>query len=595
MQVAFNPTQTRVVFLTETAREAKFLAEKFPGLDYPTEQGHRTAPAVLPIVYNLVQRLKTKLKVTVGPMVQAWLDQPFSLAKLPAEFTFHTKPLEFQEIALRYLYTLGSAGLLLDPGMGKSKVTLDYIWLMQFRKAIIVCPFALQSVWIDEIETHRPELKGYILESTDWEAQKDQIAAASVVIMNYRKATLLKHWIIAEKFDFIHLDEFLIKDPTTDQSLTMAALSQRIPYRCGGSGTLINNSSLDVFSPIRYLQPSLVGRHFRTFRERYAIEVERKKKEETDPVRKAIVGYRDTPEVRSILESCCIVMTKDKWLKLPEKRFHEIEVSMGPDQRKAYYDLLQNYYAAVADKEITVDNALVMMSKLFQISQGFLYTYKDDEAFAFNALFAGDKKEKKPKRKVSDREVTFFEYQPKMVALEKLLTETIPSRKSIIWFNLSAELTLIEGVLQKLNANYLVIKGGEPDTGGKVKQFNRTPDITYLVCQAKSVNYGITVLGRKEESLDEEERQAFPGIDPSVYTEVFCSRGFSQEVLLQQFDRIHRIGQTKNCDYYFLSVNSTVERRIREALEDKRAVRESILVDTAKSLLSQLEESNLEL
>jgi len=591
MLISFNPGKDRVFFLAQNKPENSFL-DKFPGLDYPTQQGAKSCPAILPVAYNLVERIKRKVRnVAVNPDVQAWLDSPFKLRELPKDFSFYTSPLDFQEIALRYLYTLGSAGLLLDPGMGKSKVVLDYIALQKFKKSIIVCPCPLLFVWEQEIATHRPDLRGYVLKSTDWASEIEEINKAQVLIVNYRKAVILKHRILESKFDFIHLDEFLIKDPSSEQSLTMAVLAQRIPYRCGGSGTLVNNSPLDIYSPIRFLQPSLVGRYFKFFRERYAVEKEAKRVKDTDAVRKVIVGYRDVPETRSILNSCSIIMSKDQWLKLPQKVFHEIEVSMGEEQRKAYYDLLSNYYAAILDKEITVDNALVMMSKLFQISQGFIYTYKDDVGFAFNSLFAGDKKEKKPKRKISDREVTFFVEQPKVEALRKLLTGEVSGRKAIIWFNLSAELTLIEGLLKELGSKYLTIQGGDKDVGGKVRAFNSTPDISYLVCQAKSVNYGITVLGRSEESLDEEEREAFPGIDPSVYTEIFYSRSFSMEVLLQQFDRIHRIGQTHDCHYYFLSTNSPVEKRIKLALETKGAIRDTMLVDTAREMLASLLDS----
>lgn len=588
MKVTFTEKRDQVVFLSENTADTKKL-DKFPGFE---RRGlYYVAPAVLPVVYNLISRWQKQHQISLTPEISEWVKSPFKLKALPESFKFHTSPVVFQEIALRYLYTLGSAGLLLDPGMGKSKVVLDYIFLAKFPKSLLVCPSPLLFVWEDEAAKHRPELVPYVVRTTDWGVEGPLIKAAAVVVINYNKAVIFKHRLAEVGFNFIHVDEFLIKDPSTERTKSLTWLARHIPYRCGGSGTLINNSPLDVFSPVRYLQPALVGGDFTSFKTRYAVEREVPKKEESQSVRKAIVAFRDQPEIRSILDSCCIVMTKEEWLKLPAKHYHEIEVSLEGDQKQTYYDLMKNYYAQVQDVEVEADNALVMMSKLFQIAQGFLYSYPEKPRDVMADLFgepSGSDKPEKVKRKLSERRVTFFESQPKVKALERLLTGELAKTKAIIWFNLGGELTLIKELLDRLGGEYLVIKGGDNEIGNKVRTFNSNPGISWLVCQAKAVNYGITVLGRKEEDLDDEEREAFPGVDPSVSTEVFFSRNFSQETYLQQQDRVHRLGQTRECHYYLLMTNSPVERKVKTALEDKLIIRRSMLVDAAREMLQEV-------
>ena len=107
------------------------------------------------------------------------------------------------------------------------------------------------------------------------------------------------------------------------------------------------------------------------------------------------------------------------------------------------------------------------------------------------------------------------------------------------------------------------------------------------MCQAKSVNYGITVLGTNEEKLETSDYEVAPGITPEVFTEIFYSLNFSLEVYLQQQDRIHRLGQEHECEYYRLITDSPIEKRIVGAIEDKLELKYEMLVDVAKSLVKE--------
>jgi SNF2 family DNA or RNA helicase len=483
-------------------------------------------------------------------------------------------------------------------------VTLDYIHLKRFSKTLLVCPKALLFVWEDEILTHRPELSFYVVKTTDWEKERAGIEAAQVVIVNYTKAVTLKGFFKRAGFEFIHVDEALIKDPGTARTKALTELSGAIPYRCLGSGTLVNNTVLDVFAPVRFLHPSLVGGSYHSFEKTYAV-IQETKKDENGKSKRFVAGYRNKDEVRSILDSCCIVMSKDKWLSLPKKQFHDILVPMQGSQKSTYDDLRSNYICKIpgTDTYLEVDNPLVMMAKLFQISSGFIYTTPQPEEMGIFEGVEGRPKDGEgeegsgsgtPPSKKLKRETYFFKENPKAQALKKLLIEKVVNKRAIVWYNMSAELTILEKVFSELGITYEVIKGGEKKTGEKVRHFNRNKQLQLLVCQAKSVNYGITVLGHKAASEDLE------GVDPScvvpelesqVYTQIFYSLNFSLEVYLQQQDRVHRIGQDHACDYYRLFTTSAVERKLRSALDDKMGIRMDMLVDIATKLRAIQDES----
>lgn len=590
MQIRFNQNKTRVLFINDGGiSEYKNMME-FPA--FLREGPYFYVPAKWAVVNNVIARLSKsrqfKNRLKVDKDVYEFYNTVPKLKEIPESFKYHTLPMDFQEIALRYLYTVESAGLLLDPGMGKSKVVLDYIYLMKFVKAIVVCPKPLLFVWEDEIKIHRPELNYYTVKTTDWEFEKQGIEKSQVTIINYNKAVTFCTELSKMGFQFIHLDEFLIKDPKTDRTKSLTKLSKSIPYRAGGSGTLINNSILDVYCPVRYLEPSLVGENFSHFMNKFTVQKVLTKQEGAST--KAVVAYRGMDEARAILESCSIVMTKEQWLRnMPEKKFHDIYVTPSEEQKAVYDSLLRNYIAEFKGEFIEIDNALVMLSKLYQVSNGFIYKtdkpeidFKPNDALAANDLddlLQDDIRKRRPKRTK-----LFFDQQPKIEALKNIIKIKIPNRKAIIWFNMEAELDLIKALLETESKTFLIIKGGENKIGEKVREFNANPAIQYLVCQAKSVNYGITVLGVSEDKLEESEYEPFPGVNPEVHTEIFYSINFSLEVYLQQQDRIHRLGQKHQCDYYRIFSNTSVEHQIRHAITEKMTIRKDMLIDIAEKI-----------
>ena len=546
---------------------------------------------------NLYSRLFRKFgkKLKVSPEVSELLAGDIPIAKLPESFKFHTTPEKAQEIALRFAYTFKNIGLLLEPGMGKTKVALDYMFLENFKDPIVVCPKPLRFVWADEAATHRPELRPYIVATTDFDKELKQYreSGCNVVVVNYNKAVTLSKRLAELNPEAIIVDEGLIKDPTTERTEALTWLSKlsSVRGRVVMSGTLINNSPADMFAPTRFLEPSLVGNSFWNFNKEYAHYVESR----GENARKILVAYKRIPEIRSILEATSIVMRKSEWLNLPEKVFHDVEVDMGDSQREMYYDLLQNFVCTLpSGVTVSTDSILTTLIKLVQISNGFVYLPAENEDLSFNIdwddMFssegAGNKKLKvtgKGSRSKKAREVYYFEEQPKLDALVKLLREDLVKERAVVWYNMTGERTLIETRLQQEGIEYLCIFGGDKEIPQKIRAFNTNPRYKLLLCQAKSINYGVTILGTKVEENDEDvEEEAVPALNPEVFNEIFYSLNFSLEVYLQQQDRIHRIGQRNTCHYWRLIAKSPIEDRVVKALDSKLSCNQEMLVDTFK-------------
>lgn len=563
--------KNKVLFHPETMGDLETLG-KFPGLE--KREGHYWCPQKGPVlrnVYTRLQKFAPQLQLKLGQGVRE-LFEVRGLYDLPEAFKFKTTPLKHQLIALRFLHTNQGGGLLLDPGLGKTKVCLDFAFLEGFKKVLVVCPKALMFVWEAETKTHRPELTTHLFETTDLE-QFAEARKKVLWVVNYRKACLLKEELEKEKFDAIFVDEGLIKDPTSDQTNTLTDLARDIPVRVVMSGTLVNNTEADLFAPIRFMEPALLGQSFPKFRDTYMNTWMPDKKREH---LKVTVGAKDQELLRAVLRACSLVMRKEEWLDLPPKEFVHVPVKPSTEQVVTYFDLLKNYVAQVGGNFVEVDNPLSMLAKLSQIGNGFLY---DSPSQGLDDLFLTTKK---PKRSPKDRKTYFFPEQPKIEALKKLYLESLTNKKFVLWYSMEAERVLLEAALKDLGVSFETVAGGEKRVREKVGKFNES-ELQCLLCQARTLNYGVTLLGDQ----DEEVEGFVEYLDLSVHTMVFYSLGYSLEIFLQQQDRIHRIGQKRKCTYYILFCDLPVEHKLVKALEDKQVLRNFVLEDWLHELSEQ--------
>lgn len=556
------PAKNLVEFFPVTMEDITVLST-FPG--FIKNNGRYYCANKTPVVRNLIKRLRIR-KPSLTIEVPEELTEVKKLLEIPEKFKFHTKPLDLQIIALKFLYTNQGGGLLMDPGLGKTKVALDFILLSKFGKVVVICPKPLCFVWEEQIQQHRPELTYYTFQSTDWGEELMNAAGKNVWIINYRKAAILHSYLMKENFEAMFIDEGLVKDPTSDQTQAITNISKTVPIKVIMSGTLVNNSEIDVFAPVRILEPTLVGSSFATFRDAY---METWQPYKNDPIKKHIkimAGAKYPGLCKDILNTCSIVMRKETWLKnLPDKTFHYLEVPIPKETKDRYFEFLQNYVTCLDGEFIEADNPLSASVKLSQFGSGFVY-YEDVGSYD---LFLGAPK--KPPRALQ-RHTYFFKEQPKIDKLRELLEGVLKTKKFILWYTMDAERVLIEQLLKELKIKFITVAGGEKDIGGKVGQFNKT-SVQVLLAQARTLNYGVTTLGDQEDSLE------FQYIESSIYTQVFYSVTFSLEVFLQQQDRIHRIGQQHACSYYILVADLPTDQRIIEALYNKTDLRNSMLED----------------
>ncbi len=176
--------------------------------------------------------------------------------------------------------TSPGAALLMEMGCGKTLTTIGIIGALsaarKIRRVLVAAPLSIVTVWRDELERFAAfDYGAHILSGSI--AQKAQLLQTlsgdtlQIVIVNYESAWRLEEQLLAFDADLIVADEgHKLKTHNTKQSKAMHRLGAKARYRLLLTGTIITNKAIDVFSQYKFLNPSIFGPSFYTFRNRYS-------------------------------------------------------------------------------------------------------------------------------------------------------------------------------------------------------------------------------------------------------------------------------------------------------------------------------------
>ncbi|RKJ39243.1 hypothetical protein D7X94_12990 [Acutalibacter sp. 1XD8-33] len=117
----------------------------------------------------------------------------------------------------------------------------------------------------------------------------------------------------------------------------MHRLGDQARYKLILSGTPVQNDAMDIFSQYRFLDPTIFGQNYYTFRSRYAVMGGFNKKQ--------VVGYRDMDELIRKEHSIAYRVTKEEAVDLPEQTFENRIVTLGKKERGIYNQLKRDSVA----------------------------------------------------------------------------------------------------------------------------------------------------------------------------------------------------------------------------------------------------------
>lgn len=389
-------------------------------------------------------------------------------------------------------------------------------------KTLILCPKALiLGAWAEDIEKFT---------SMTWQnlrVERDPVPGRDLYLLNYdylsRQEFLEK--LLKERFDILVLDEATkAKSHEGKRAANICELADSIPRKWLLSGTPIPNGIQDAWMQFRILDGTgaTLSRDFFDFRRKTHIEI---KPDEGQPFWKPTpAGIR---KVKARIQPLMLTYLKEVVLDLPEKVRKNIRVELTKEQTKIYNALVDEFIAwvdeASAEGRITARNILTQLNKLHQLCGGGVI---DD-----------------------DHNVRYLDDNPKMETLDEILEE-IGDEQCIIWANFQHE---VEAVAAHLNCPYIHGKVSDTRRQKIIKAF-KAKELKHFVAHPGTIGHGMTLV--------------------TSHYMIYYSRDFSYEYSAQTEDRIHRIGQTEKCIYFYLIAEGTVDQKIADALDGKADIQD---------------------
>jgi len=215
-------------------------------------------------------------------------DKPKEVAVKPVQqMPIRAAPYSHQIAAFNFALGLFEAGrrgaaILADMGTGKTVITIAVAGALheggRISKMLVVCPKSIVGVWEAEFAKfadyeHRVAvLEGDSGKKADTLRHMASGGGLQVAVVNYESAWRLEAEIAKWKPDFIVCDESSkIKNPQAKQARALHNLGRAAKYKAILTGTPITNSPLDFFSQYKFVDDSVFGASFYSFRARYAI------------------------------------------------------------------------------------------------------------------------------------------------------------------------------------------------------------------------------------------------------------------------------------------------------------------------------------
>ncbi len=393
--------------------------------------------------------------------------------------------------------------------------------------------------WAAEIEHFAPKTPYIIHRGPERAADIVTLNIGHIILTSYHTLRNDIELFSEIQFFLIVLDEAqAIKNATTKIFKAIKCLQSK--RRLTLTGTPIENSSLELWSQMHFLNPGLLGTK-ESFRKEFLNPIEKKQdKDAAERLRKLVYPF--------ILRRKKEEVAKD----LPEKEEILLYTEMGSKQRQIYDSVKQHYRKLIItslNKKETRFNSLALviegMLRLRQI-----------------CLFPG----------LADKKWDGID-SCKLERLSNLLQEIAEEgHKSLVFSQFTQALTRIRKGLPFKPDNFSYLDGKTRDRKAEVNSFQNNQDKKLFLISLKAGGTGINLTAAEYVFIFD------PWWNPAVEA--------------QAIDRAHRIGQENKVFAYKLIVKDTIEEKIIELQKTKKNLADT-LISGEKGFLKKLSESDI--
>lgn len=435
-----------------------------------------------------------------------------------------------------------------DPGTGKTRMFLRRAALAHeaglIDVAIVLAPNSVKTNWVawdhmlepgemDEVTKHlRDVVRGVWVSGATgkdkkawakFECEIDRSNHLVILAVNYEAllSEQLYAWLTAlckKRRVMLGADESTrIGKPGSQRTKRATKLARLCSLVCAMTGTPILKSPLKIYSQAKFLSPEALGfKSFYAFRNRYCIMGGFEGRQ--------VVDYQRMDELSDKIAQFSYRVRLEDCVQMPSRGWKKHTVYMEPEQARAYRSMREEFFALIGTTEITAQIVLAQMTRLQQITGGYLA--KDGEVF----------------------ELVPPERNPKVKEAFEII-EGAP-RQCIVWCRFRPELDAMARFLAKEGVSFLEFHG---DLDAKEKLTVRN---TFKRGE-KRVLLGTTSSGGI-------------GIDEFKVASdaIFFSNDFDTERRNQAEGRSWRIGTTESVRYHDILVPNTVDMKIIRVLRE---------------------------
>ena len=435
---------------------------------------------------------------------------------------------------LVFLHDLKAGGILADDmGLGKTVQTIALLlWLKSKSKTklkhLVVAPTSVVPNWLREIEKFAPSLSALAWHGSDRDKLVDKFEEADVVITSYSLVRRDEEFFGKHSFYYVILDEAQhIKNPSSATARAVKKLLSE--HRLALTGTPIENRLSEIWSIFDFVSPGLLGELSR-FEEKFARPIDRGDKSAAEKLRAAIHRFvlrRDKMEV-----------AKD----LPPKIEQDILVPMADEQTKLYAQILRQVRDSVmseVEKQGLAKAKIQILAALTRLRQVACDPRLMKLEGEWNADTSG-----------------------KLGALREIMQEAVAGGHRVLIFSQFVEmLHLIRTVLEEEGIKYEWLTGSTTDRMERVDRFNEDTNVAAFLISLKAGGTGLNLVGAD--------------------TVIHFDPWWNPAVEDQATDRAHRIGQSRTVSVYRLIAKDSVEEKILQLSEKKRALVANVLSSEA--------------
>ena len=408
----------------------------------------------------------------------------------------------------------------------------------QGAASLLVLPTSLVFNWLSEAQKFTPDLRLLAYTGTYREKNPDQFADYDVVLTSYGIVRLDTDLLASYKFDYVILDESqAIKNPSSTTSQAVRQLHSK--HRLILTGTPVENSTMDLWSQMSFINPGLLGTQA-FFRKEFLKPIEKHQDEGR------------TRRLHALIKPFILRRHKAQVAKeLPEKTEQLSYCSMTEEQAHAYEETKSFYRNKILrnlDEHGPASTQFLLLQGLTRLRQIANHPRLADETYTHGS--------------------------GKLHEVMRMIRNVVAEGHKVLVFSQFVQhLALVRTALDERQLAYAYLDGATRDRPAEVARFQETESLKIFLISLKAGGVGLNLTAADYVFI----------LDP----------WWNPAVEAQAVDRAHRIGQLRPVFTYKFITQGTVEEKIL-ALQRRKLALVSELIATDEAVIKHLTRADIE-